>query len=83
MRRTFLERIGFIGQRKSGAVRPCETGRALRDDRVFVRKEVLSTLVPHSSDFYPAHALYSYRHGAGAISRTAATALLERTGSLN
>ncbi len=36
--------------------------------------------VPHSSELYPRTALYGYRH-AGAISRTTACELLERTGS--
>ncbi len=77
----FLRRIGFLGDRKSNAVRPCETWQGTKGDRVFVRKEVLRTLLPHSSELYPRTALYGYRH-AGAISRSAATELLERTGSI-
>jgi ribonucleotide reductase alpha subunit len=79
--RTFLKRVGFIGDRKSSAVRPCDTWQGTKGDRVFVRKDILRTLVPHSSELYPRTALYGYRH-AGAISRTAACELLEKTGSL-
>jgi ribonucleotide reductase alpha subunit len=79
--RTFLNRVGFIGDRKRNAVRPCDTWQGTKGDRVFVRKDVLRTLVPHSSELYPRTALYGYRH-AGAISRTAACELLEKTGSL-
>ncbi len=79
--RTFLKRVGFIGDRKRSAVRPCDTWQGTKGDRVFVRKDVLRTLVPHSSELYPRTALYGYRH-AGAISRTAACELLEKTGSL-
>jgi ribonucleoside-diphosphate reductase alpha chain len=79
--RTFLKRVGFIGDRKRSAVRPCDTWQGTKGDRVFVRKDILRTLVPHSSEFYPRTALYGYRH-AGAISRTAACELLEKTGSL-
>ncbi|MFY9719201.1 MAG: LAGLIDADG family homing endonuclease [Candidatus Cybelea sp.] len=77
----FLRRVGFLGNRKHAAVRPCETWQGTKGDRVFVRKEVLRTLLPQSSELYPRTALYGYRH-AGAISRTAATELLERTGSI-
>jgi ribonucleoside-diphosphate reductase alpha chain len=79
--RTFLKRVGFIGERKRSAVRPCDTWQGTKGDRVFVRKDILRTLVPHSSELYPRTALYGYRH-AGAISRTAACELLEKTGSL-
>ena len=79
--RTFLKTVGFIGHRKRRAVRPCDTWQGTKGDRVFLRKDVLRTLVPHSSELYPRTALYGYRH-AGAISRTAASELLERTGSL-
>src|SRR6202034_4062347 len=79
--RTFLKQVGFIGARKRNAVRPCDTWQGTKGDRVFVRKEILRTLVPHSSELYPRTALYGYRH-AGAISRTAACELLEKTGSL-
>lgn len=79
--RTFLKRVGFIGDRKRSAVRPCDTWQGTKGDRVFVRKDILRTLVPHSSELYPRTALYGYRH-AGAISRTAACELLEKTGSL-
>jgi len=78
---TFLKRVGFIGDRKRSAVRPCDTWQGTKGDRVFVPKDVLRTLVPHSSELYPRTALYGYRH-AGAISRTAACELLEKTGSL-
>jgi ribonucleoside-diphosphate reductase alpha chain len=77
---TFLELVGFIGQRKRAAVRPCETWQGTKDDRVFVPRETLRELVPHSSELYPRTALYRHRH-AGAISRTTASALLEQTGS--
>jgi ribonucleoside-diphosphate reductase alpha chain len=78
--RNFLKTVGFIGDRKRSAVRPCDTWQGTKGDRVFLRKDVLRTLVPHSSELYPRTALYGYRH-AGAISRTAASELLERTGS--
>jgi len=78
--RSFLKTVGFIGDRKRSAVRPCDTWQGTKGDRVFLRKDVLRTLVPHSSELYPRTALYGYRH-AGAISRTAASELLERTGS--
>lgn len=78
--RSFLKTVGFIGERKRSAVRPCDTWQGTKGDRVFLRKDVLRTLVPHSSELYPRTALYGYRH-AGAISRTAASELLERTGS--
>ena len=48
-----------------------ETWQGTKGDRVFLRKDVLRTLVPHSSDLYPRTTLYRYRH-AGAISRTTA-----------
>jgi hypothetical protein len=79
--RNFLKTVGFIGDRKRSAVRPCDTWQGTKGDRVFLRKDVLRTLVPHSSELYPRTALYGYRH-AGAISRTAASELLERTGSI-
>ena len=79
--RSFLKTVGFIGDRKRSAVRPCDTWQGTKGDRVFLRKDVLRTLVPHSSELYPRTALYGYRH-AGAISRTAASELLERTGSV-
>ncbi len=79
--RSFLKTVGFIGDRKRSAVRPCDTWQGTKGDRVFLRKDVLRTLVPHSSELYPRTALYGYRH-AGAISRTAAFELLERTGSI-
>jgi ribonucleotide reductase alpha subunit len=78
---SFLDRVGFVGERKRSAVRPCDSWQGTKGDRVFVSKDVLQTLVPHSSELYPRTALYRYRH-AGAISRTTATAILERTGSL-
>ncbi len=77
----FQEAIGFIGERKRSAVRLCETWQGTKGDRVFVRKEVLRTLVPHTSELYPRTALYRNRH-AGAISRTTACQLLEQTGSI-
>jgi ribonucleoside-diphosphate reductase alpha chain len=77
----FQTAIGFIGERKRTAVRLCETWQGTKGDRVFVRKDVLRTLVPHTSELYPRTALYRNRH-AGAISRTTASELLERTGSL-
>ena len=79
--RNFLKTVGFIGDRKRSAVRPCDTWQGTKGDRVFLPKDVLRTLVPHSSELYPRTALYGYRH-AGAISRTAASELLERTGSV-
>jgi ribonucleoside-diphosphate reductase alpha chain len=79
--RSFLKRVGFIGDRKRSAVRPCDTWQGTKGDRVFVSKDILRTLVPHSSELYPRTALYGYRH-AGAISRTAACELLEKTGNL-
>jgi ribonucleoside-diphosphate reductase alpha chain len=78
--RNFMRCVGFMGSRKREAVRPCDTWQGTKGDRVFVRKEVLQTLVPHSSELYPRTALYRYRH-AGAISRTTACELLEKTGS--
>jgi len=45
-------------------------GRALKATASSCVKDVLRTLVPHSSELYPRTALYGYRH-AGAISRTA------------
>ncbi|HLY02423.1 MAG TPA: LAGLIDADG family homing endonuclease [Candidatus Cybelea sp.] len=79
--RAFVNRVGFIGDRKRASVRPSDTWQGTKGDRVFVRKDVLRTLVPHSSELYPRTALYGYRH-AGAISRTAACELLEKTGSV-
>ena len=78
--RKFQQLVGFIGERKRSAMRPSETWQGTKGDRVFLRKDVLRTLVPHSSELYPRTTLYGYRH-AGAISRTAACELLERTGS--
>jgi ribonucleoside-diphosphate reductase alpha chain len=78
--RKFQQLVGFMGERKLGAMRPSETWQGTKGDRVFLRKDVLRTLVPHSSELYPRTTLYGYRH-AGAISRTAACELLERTGS--
>ena len=78
--RKFQQLVGFIGERKRGAMRPSETWQGTKGDRVFLRRDVLRTLVPHSSELYPRTTLYGYRH-AGAISRTAACELLERTGS--
>ena len=78
--RKFQQLIGFIGERKRGAMRPSETWQGTKGDRIFLRRDVLRTLVPHSSELYPRTTLYGYRH-AGAISRTAACELLERTGS--
>ncbi|MGB6712397.1 MAG: LAGLIDADG family homing endonuclease [Candidatus Cybelea sp.] len=81
--RSFLERIGFIGSRKREAIRLCDTWQGTRRDRVFVRKDLISTLVPYSSEFYARTQLYRHRHGhSAAISRTTATALLERTNNL-
>jgi ribonucleotide reductase alpha subunit len=80
---SFLERIGFIGSRKREAIRLCDTWQGTRRDRVFVRKDLISTLVPYSSEFYARTQLYRHRHGhSAAISRTTATALLERTNNL-
>jgi ribonucleoside-diphosphate reductase alpha chain len=53
--RTFLKRVGFIGDRKSSAVRPCDTWQGTKGDRVFVRKDILRTLVPHSSELDQPH----------------------------
>ncbi|MGB6739791.1 MAG: LAGLIDADG family homing endonuclease, partial [Candidatus Cybelea sp.] len=78
--RKFQQVVGFMGERKRHAMRPSETWQGTKGDRVFLRKDVLRTLVPHSSELYPRTTLYGYRH-AGAISRTAACELLERTGS--
>ncbi len=78
--RKFQQLVGFMGERKRHAMRPSETWQGTKGDRVFLRKDVLRTLVPHSSELYPRTTLYGYRH-AGAISRTAACELLERTGS--
>jgi ribonucleotide reductase alpha subunit len=78
--RKFQQLVGFMGERKRHAMRPSETWQGTKGDRVFIRKDVLRTLVPHSSELYPRTTLYGYRH-AGAISRTAACELLERTGS--
>ena len=78
--RKFQQLVGFMGERKRQAMRPSETWQGTKGDRVFLRKDVLRTLVPHSSELYPRTTLYGYRH-AGAISRTAACELLERTGS--
>ncbi|HEX4012478.1 MAG TPA: LAGLIDADG family homing endonuclease, partial [Candidatus Cybelea sp.] len=78
--RKFQQLVGFMGERKRAATRPSETWQGTKGDRVFLPKGVLRTLVPHSSELYPRTALYGYRH-EGAISRTAACELLERTGS--
>jgi ribonucleotide reductase alpha subunit len=80
--RRFLEQIGFIGDRKRNAIRFCDTWQGTKNDRVFLRKDLIETLVPRSSEFYSSAKLYNYRHGGtgtGVISRTTATALLEQT----
>ena len=76
--RTFSERIGFLGDRKRSALRFCDTWQGTKNDMVYVRDEVVRELVPTSSDLYSRTQLYRHRH-SGAISRTTATALLERT----
>jgi ribonucleotide reductase alpha subunit len=81
--RPYHERIGFIGKRKNEAIRFCDTWQGTKRDRVFVRKDLIETLVPYSSDLYPRTQLYGYRHGdTGVISRTTATALLEETNNV-
>ncbi len=79
----FLQRIGFIGARKRDAIRLCDDWQGTKRDRVFLRKELLKSLVPVSSDLYGRTKLYNHRHGhTGAVSRTTATALLQRTNDL-
>src|SRR5262249_50102382 len=79
--RNFIERVGFIGARKRNAIRFSDTWQGSKRDCVYVRKDLLKALVPFKSDSYARTYLYSRRH-EGAINRTTATVLLQRTGSL-
>jgi ribonucleotide reductase alpha subunit len=76
--RRFLARVGFIGDRKRNAIRFCDTWQGTKGDRVFLRTDLIKTLVPYNSDFYARTQLYRHRH-EGALSRTTATALLDRS----
>ncbi len=73
----FVERIGFIGARKHGAVTLCDSWQGTKGDRVFLPDALLRSLITTDSDLYSRAQLYRYRH-EGAISRATATALLDR-----
>ena len=76
--RRFLDTVGFIGARKTGAIKLSDTWQGTKGDRVFLPEPVLRGALTANADLAPRANLYRGRHD-GAISRATATALLERT----
>ena len=71
----FMEKIGFIGARKAGAVHTETVTQGTPGDRVFVRNETIRELVPSGHAMYSRMLTYQGSHD-GAISRATAHAVL-------
>jgi len=74
----YVEKIGFLGHRKRNAVICCSTWQGTKGDCVYLPDALIKQLIPPASDLYSRALLYRSGHG-GAVSRAAATALLEKT----
>ena len=74
----FLEGVGFIGARKTGSVKLSDTWQSTKGDRVYLPDALLKELIASNDDLAGRTNTYRSRH-EGAISRSTATMLLERT----
>ncbi len=74
----FLEIVGFIGARKTGSVKLSDTWQGTKGDRVYLPDALLNELIASNDDLAGRTNTYRSRH-EGAISRSTATMLLERT----
>ncbi len=73
----FLETIGFIGQRKAGAVQTQTVTQGTRGDPVFVCHETIRELVPSGHTMYSRMLTYQGRHARAISSATARAVLAE------
>jgi len=76
----FGESVGFISRRKLGLVARVDHPQAARYDHIPLSQEMLESLAPANDPLRKTLLMAMRRHGA--VSRRSATALLERTGSV-
>jgi hypothetical protein len=75
----FKRAVGFIGARKSDAIRFSEATQGSRGDRVYVPHATIRELVPSGHALYGRMLTFQGRH-EGAVSRAVAEAVAEETG---
>ena len=76
----FGQTVGFVSNRKQALVAPADHPQAARYDNIPLSQEMVDQLAPENDRLRQVLMMSIRRHGA--VSRRTATALLERTGSV-
>ncbi|TMC73910.1 MAG: adenosylcobalamin-dependent ribonucleoside-diphosphate reductase [Chloroflexi bacterium] len=76
----FGQTVGFVSNRKQALVAPADHPQAARYDNIPLSQEMVDQLAPENDRLRQVLMMSIRRHGA--VSRRSATALLERTGSV-